>query len=420
MPIRHRLLVSAATAALGIPVALAAEEGAFKFDVGGFLDGGLFRIDQDARGSSEDRDFDALVNGELHLRGRYITDEGVELGGRVELRLQSGERSDSTSGADDALALDKAYLWAESGLGRLEIGAQDGAAKQLQVEPPSVTKSMRIDHPLMMPVTDADDAYYRPGGLMLRTDPYASDQSLKIVYRSPRLFGLQLGVSYTPEFSANLERFVKRAGDDTDQQSDIFEVGLNYDSTIDTVRLRASLVYLMADNERPSITSASPLAPWRSGDLSEWGAAASVKYEGFTLGGAYRHSNAQGGFIDHAPVVLTGGASDTDIWSIGALYEFESWKLGANYAYGDTNVAVAGLLGGRVEAQDGHAWQIAAAYAVDSNIQIAAGYQRYGFDASAGLNPFGLSQTRPTGLAGGRYVGDLDADILFTEISLGF
>lgn len=415
-----RAAIALSTGLCGI--AAAAAEG-IKFDFGGFADGAIFHNRQTTSGFFDpyDKDIDALGNGELHLRGSYLTEGGTELGGRIELRLQSGDRSDSTTGRSDAFTLDKAYLWAENGLGRIEIGATDGAAKQLQIEPPSVTKSLRIDHPLMMPVADEDGAYYRPGGLMLRTDLYASDQSAKILYRSPRLIGFQAAISYTPEFSANTDHFVKAAGDDPNQQSEIIELGLNYDSNLSDVRVRADVVYLTANNELKTDTTISFASPWMSGDLSEWGAAASAKYKGFTFGGAYRHSNARGGYIDSAPVVLTGGASDTELWSLGALYEIDSWKIGANYAHGDTHVAVTdALLGGRTAKQRGEGWQIAAAYAVTTDIQISGGYQRYDFDASAGLNPFGLGEFHPANVVGPTYAGDLGADIIFTEFSIGF
>jgi len=408
-----------------LSLALAADaraDNAIKWDFSGFMDAAIFDGDQDVGGFADPGQdgFDALANGKLQLRGAYLTEDGTEIGGRVELRLQSGGRSNATTGVSDALVPEKAYFWAENGLGRLEIGAQDGAAKQAQAAPPSITKSMRIDNPLMMPVADGEGQYYRPGGLMLRTDSYVSDQSAKIVYRSPRLFGLQLSLSYTPEFSANLERFVKTSATDFDQQSDIWEAALSYDTNLDDVRIRASLTYLMAANEAERDTAATFASPWTSGDLSEWSGALNVKYKGFSVGAAYRHSNARGGFVDHAPVVLTGGASDSEIWSIGALYEWDSWKIGANYARGRTNVAIESGLGGRITEQTGEGWQIAAAYAVDTDIQISAGFQRYGFGTSAGLNPFGLAEVRPAGLSGGAYVGDLDADILFTEFSLGF
>lgn len=399
--------------------AAAAEEPVF--ELSGFLDAALFDAGQDTGGFADpdQEGFDALANGKLNLRGALVSEDGTELGGRIELRLQSGGRSNATSGAADALVVEKAYVWAESGLGRLVLGAEDGAAKLAQAAPPSLTKSMRIDNPLMMPIADGAGDYYRPAGLMLRTDSYASDQSAKIVYRSPRLIGLQLIVSYTPEFSANLERFVKTAATDFDQQSDIFEAGLSYDSNLDDVRVRASLTYLMAANEAERDTAVTLASPWRSADLSEWSAAAGFKVDGFSFGGAYRHSNARGGFVDHAPVVLTGGASDSEIWSLGALYEWESWKIGANYARGRTKVAVEDAGGGRLERQTGEGWQIGAAYAVTPEIQIAAGFQRYSFAAGAALNPFGLAETRPADLPGGAYVGDLDADIVFTEFSFG-
>lgn len=418
---RHAFLGASLIVLAGVGVAMAEESG-IKFDVSGFLDVSAFNDDQDTSGFADpDQDgLGALANGKLQLRGTYLTDGGWEFGARAELRLQSGEQSNSTSGADDWFQAEKLYIWAESGLGRLELGAQDGAAKQAQAAPPSITKSLRIDNPLMMPVADGEGSYYRPAGLMLRSDSYASDQSLKIVYRSPRLFGLQLSLSYTPEFSANLERFVKTAATDFDQQSDIFEAGLNYDTNLDDVRVRASLTYLTANNEAESDTSSTATSPWQSADLSEWSAALNFKMKGLSLGGAFRHSNARGGFVDHAPVVLTGGASDTDIWSFGALYEWESWKIGANYITATTNVAGSTLVSSYVLEQQGDGWQIGAAYQVDTDIQVAAGWQSYRFDAGAGLNPADLAQTGVFGMVRGGYVGSLDADILYTEISFGF
>lgn len=417
---RHAFLGASLLVLAGSGVAVAESE--FKFDVSGFLDAALFDDAQDTSGFADlDNDgFGALANGKLQLRGSILTDGGWEFGGRAELRLQSGAQSNSTSGSDDWLQMEKLYVWAESGLGRLELGAQDGAAKQAQAAPPSITKSLRLDNPLMMPVVDGAGDYYRPAGLMLRSDSYVSDQSLKIIYRSPRLFGLQLSLSYTPEFSANLERFVKTAATDFDQQSDIFEAGLNYDTNLDDVRVRASLSYLMASNEAQSDVTSTAASPWTSGDLSEWSAALNLKVKGFSVGGAYRHSNARGGFVDHAPVVLTGGASDTEIWSFGALYEWESWKVGANYVRGTTNVAVASLPGGFVDEQTGEGWQIAAAYTFTADIQLAAGWQSYDFAAGAGINPGGLAQAGVVGAPGGTYAGDLTADILYTEVSFGF
>lgn len=117
--------------------------------------------------------------------------------------------------------------------------------------------------------------------------------------------------------------------------------------------------------------------------------------------------------------VLSSGASDTEIRSIGALYEFESWKIGANYINGETNVAVEEAIG-RIEKQDGDAWQIAAAYAITTDLQVSWGYQRYSFGASAGLNPLGLAEYGTANVPGRFYAGDLGADILFTEVSFGF
>ncbi len=406
-----RLSTASAAALIGASTVLAGE---VTFKVTGFLDGALFSTRQSTTGfaNPDQEGLDGGYFGKLNLRGSMITEGGTEFGAHVQLRLKDT--------SPDALGVEKAYIWAENGLGRLEIGAEDGAAKLAYAAPPSLTRSVRLDDQKIATVHNGAGKAYLPGRLVLRSDSNASDQSLKIVYRSPRLVGFQLNLSYTPEFSANMGSYVKTAATDFDQQSRIFEAGLNYESTFDNLKLKASLTYLMAENEAERDTTITAISPWKSGNLTEWSAAAGISVDGFSIGAAYRHSNAQGGSVDHAPVVLTGGASDTSIWSLGALYEVGDWRFGANYIHGKTNVAIEALPAGRIETQSGNAFQIAAGYAFTKELQLSAGFQRYSFDASSGINPLARADARPLGMIRSTYVGDLSADVIFTELSYEF
>lgn len=74
-----------------------------KFDVSGFIDGSVFNDEQNTSGFADrDQDgIDALVKRKVILRGSYLTEGGWELGTQGKIRLQSGARSDSTTGRDD-------------------------------------------------------------------------------------------------------------------------------------------------------------------------------------------------------------------------------------------------------------------------------------------------------------------------------
>ena len=67
--------------------AAAAEEPVF--ELSGFLDAALFDAGQDTGGFADpdQEGFDALANGKLNLRGALVSEDGTELGGRIELRL---------------------------------------------------------------------------------------------------------------------------------------------------------------------------------------------------------------------------------------------------------------------------------------------------------------------------------------------
>jgi predicted porin len=418
------LLLAGAAAAQG-PAAPAPASGDTGFTLRGTLDANAWAVNQDETGfpgTAEQQGLNAI--GKLRLRYRTVTEGGIEIQVRAEARASALDFFRYPL-IDEAFAVDRLFVSAEAGWGRVELGLREGLGVQFLGLPPAVTRSMRIDGGQSFALTDGLDEPYAPGGLILNSNLNATDRAAKALYMTPRLFGLQAGVSFTPDRSALLGNAFSRRPGALDRQRHVWELGLNYDSVFDNVRLRGGLVYLTAEVDNASDTAVTAQSPWVSAGMEEWGASLSAQIslgEGQSLrvGGAMRLSNVQGGFTDENPVVLSDGSA-SEIWSLGAVFASGGWSLGAGYARGETDVAVTGLglAPGRIERQTGEAWELAAGYAITPDIQLSLGYQDYGFDASAGLNPLGLARAAPAGLGSG-YAGDLSGEIVYTEFSLSF
>ncbi|HRE61058.1 MAG TPA: porin [Micropepsaceae bacterium] len=382
---KTRLLASAALIALAAASAGAAEK--VKISLGGYMNATVFNTSQDTSGfgaNSSLRELGFTSEGEIHFKGKTALDDGTEVGMRVELEIEADNSSGGQSANNDII--DEVYVYVQSNWGRVEFGQQDGVADQMGVFAPNVFKTTKVDDAETFFIQDGSQNPYRPNSLRLRTDLFVSDDNVKLIYFTPRFSGFQFGISYMPEPTKNFTGFAARKDNDSNQQADIWEFGASFKDSIGVVDVNASLVYLTGTNEAPSAANRD--------DLEEWGFGASFFYEGFTVGGSYRFSNARGG--SSLTTVLTDG-SDTEIWSIGATYKSGDWTFGLQYVDGVTELDTLG------NEQDGQGFEAALKYTISDGIAIGAGYQNYSYESDL------------SALASG---GDLEADILYSNFEL--
>ncbi len=382
---KTRLLASAALIALAAASAGAAEK--VKISLGGYMNATVFNTSQDTSGfgaNSSLRELGFTSEGEIHFKGKTALDDGTEVGMRVELEIEADNSSGGQSANNDII--DEVYVYVQSNWGRVEFGQQDGVADQMGVFAPNVFKTTKVDDAKTFFIQDGSQNPYRPNSLRLRTDLFVSDDNVKLIYFTPRFSGFQFGISYMPEPTKNFTGFAARKDNDSNQQADIWEFGASFKDSIGVVDVNASLVYLTGTNEAPSAANRD--------DLEEWGFGASFFYEGFTVGGSYRFSNARGG--SSLTTVLTDG-SDTEIWSIGATYKSGDWTFGLQYVDGVTELDTLG------NEQDGQGFEAALKYTISDGIAIGAGYQNYSYESDL------------SALASG---GDLEADILYSNFEL--
>lgn len=413
------------------------------FDWGGQGNLSGFGIDQDDIPGGDVNNFGFAAEGKVWGRAKSITDSGVEFGIRAQLRFQSSEHefsNDDIRGAPDFV--DEVWAYVQTAFGRFTIGLEDGAGDSSGIYSPTVSEINRIDDPRAYVLQDPRQSSFEafePNGAHMRTDLNASGDAFKVIYYSPRIIGVQLTGSYMPELTRGLNDLFD-SKDQFDQQSDIWEVGVNYQGSLSSFDVGFYAAYVSGTNERETIGKTLPVIAARLSDgapttftsiaftpddLEEWGAGLQVAYEGLKVGGSYRSTNIAGGagLADQAiaPSLSVGCSaiagcvlpdSRTTIWAAGVTYETGPWRFGANYidleeelpAFIDTSVLSTPR---RELTQDAQGWSGTVGYEVDDNLSFALGYQHYNFDGPAGVCLTGVCDT-------------LDADLGFFQTSITF
>ena len=404
-----------------------------------------YGIDQDEIPTDELNNFGFAGEGKVWGRVTTVTDTGVEYGFRAQLRFQSSEAefsNDLIHGAPDFV--DEVWVYVQTAFGRVTLGLEDGAADSAGIFSPTVSELNRIDDPRHFPLHDPDASSFTafaPNGAHMRTDLNGSGDAFKILYYSPRLIGVQISASYTPELSRGLNDLFD--GDDHfDEQSDIWEVGVNYQGALSGFDVGVYGGYVRGYNERETTpflgleVVAQPLAPAIPpsvfgasiipGDLEEWGAGAQVAYEGLKVGGSYRITNVAGGggLADKAifPSTSVGCSqiagcvlpdSQTTIWGAGVTYETGPWRFGAGYVNLEEELPLifdnsqGGPAVPRNLTQDVQGYTGQVGYEIDENVQFVVGYQHFDFDGPAGVCIAGACDT-------------LDADLGFFQTAISF
>ena len=328
---------------------------------------------------------------------------GGEIGARVALDLDYASNFDSfLNDAGSSNVLREAWLYWDGRYGRVQAGLMDGAARILGVKPPSVSKSITADNPEVFLMgspcrnfcssdPQAPGSLFSPNGMQLRSDVHGSDEYLKIMYTTPSFDGLRLAVSYTPDGTRDLSELF--GDDEINEQAKIWDFAANYVGTLGAIDVAASVSYVTGENVRPT---------FGGGDLEDWGAGLKLGYREWTLGAAYRQTNASGA----GPVVqgfFTNVIDDayTDIWSIGLTYETGPWMFGTNYIKAMQEFDFG-------PDQEGQGLQFAGAYTFTENIRVSTGYQHFEFQ---GPSDFCVTDV---------FCDTLDGDIGYLETTFSF
>lgn len=352
-----KILLSSAAAgvmALASMPAMAAD-GGVKLDLGGHIKIYGAYVDQDETAALEERSFDMLRETEIHFTGETTLDNGLTVGAHFE----------ADADGDDFFQEDDAYIYMSGSWGRVNLGAEDGAAFLLQVAAPSADANYdglrQFIQPVNYGITNAaalEDNFTTAlaidvdeSGALSANDVVALNNlptaqlfnfsydnnptgfSDKITYLTPVISGFQAGLSYTPEVNNVVNDNLEGVNQDdvAGEYGDAWEVGVRYEGMWDKLGFAVGAGYAHSEiEENQNLTfedtngngalNAGEKVLSRLENREVWNAGLDLDYGPFGFGAAYIQDDLG---IDN------GG--DRETWVFGADYTTGPYKLGVSY-----------------------------------------------------------------------------------------
>jgi hypothetical protein len=252
----------------------------------------------------------------------------------------------------------------QTGLGRVKIGQDDGAARLLSLSGPKLDEAVSLDDPQMVFFRDPKTGRPLGADFMLTTALTASSNFAKLTYLSPALFGVQIGASFTPSEGREGIPFLHEGPQRADRQSAIWEAAIRYSASFGSLDLTAYGGFTEGHDERKTAGHAG-LSEWALGTQADYNVNDDIK---ISLGGAFRRSNAYGFALGR---VMAHGA--TQAAHLSARISDGPWLAGLEWGQGRSDAAPGqpdqpGLALYGDEASIG--------YVFNTNLQITAGWQQ--------------------------------------------
>jgi hypothetical protein len=301
--VMKKFILATASVALFSAPALAAP---ITVSVGGYYNSVFYSVDTDDAVRANERSTSIQNDNEIIFKGKTKSNTGIEFGFQVQLE---GE------GADNSDHIDENYIYVKGDFGKLEMGAENSAAYKLQVNAPNFLGWKTYDNNFK--TWSEVSNYQKP--LIGSID----GDALKINYYTPKVNGLQIGLSHTPDVS-------DRSGDSdlyTENNSGSSTAyGVKYATTLQGVKVKLSyaateldedpLTPITRDDQSFGLSLSS--GPWTFG-----GAATVLEFNGDDMdvlhyGVQYKMSPATKiGFAIHEQDGVRGVDTDSDIIIVG-------------------------------------------------------------------------------------------------------
>jgi hypothetical protein len=269
-------------------------------------------------------------NNEVHFKMRGELDNGLVIGGAIELEAEStGDQ------------IDQHYVTLSGGFGQLRLGSINSGRYSMIIGSPNVGLGPNSgSQGQYMTMTD------NGGGTATSTYSDISGDSQKITYFTPRFSGFQLAASWSPTTGTTAGEDNNLASDLTEYQ-DAWDFGVSYKGDINDASISAMLG--VGGAHAPSVAKAAGFDNWLT-----WNAGVKVGYAGFTVGGGVTvneegQSNAAGTTSNEGTAWTLGASYSTGPYSFSVARfegnskgfiaraddsERESWAVGAKYQIG--------------------------------------------------------------------------------------
>jgi outer membrane protein OmpU len=291
------------TAIVGGPLLMLtpAMAGGVEMSIGGNMDIQAGFMDADV--DKPDRGYDIVTDTEIHFNFKGEADNGLRYGAQVQLEVDQGSTGNS----------DEVWTWLEGNWGSFRMGDKDGAEDQMIFDAGLTQSGIGgIDG-------DVDRWIVNPGAAASFPDISDTSDATKVTYYTPRIAGIQVGASFTPDSGSSGQD----VADDTPTGNTGFENiasgGINYKETFNNVEVGIAAVGIMGD-----------AVDQDREDLGAWAVGGFVGYAGFTLGGSYGDNGDSRGGDD-------GSTDDDFFYDVGLGYSMGPWSASVGYLHSEAS-----------------------------------------------------------------------------------
>ena len=280
--------------------------------VGGYMEQWVGYANRDDKGV--DGGFDVQTDAEIHFKGSLESDSGLKFSVHVELEAANEKDADGAS-ADDNTEIDESFVRMSGEFGTIEIGQRD---------PIHARMHYAAGFGAGVGLNAGDTQNWVPGVYLETAGWTIPGDNRNVIYITPRVNGVQVGVSYGPD-SKNEN---SAGGAPTDNDDAVWAAGINFNQTIGDMSVKVSVGHVnvsntgmtgayTADNAAPTDDAPSMMKDFD--DKTFTNAGLSIGMGQFTFGASYA-TRDDGGYVlmctygtgDDSATRMCGDRNDAD------------------------------------------------------------------------------------------------------------
>ena len=348
------LLGTTALVAAGVFAGAAEAADNLSFGVRGYMNHAYGFVNEDddfGEAGDNRRDHNLGTDAEVHFRGEVTLDNGLTVGGRIELEgFTSGDQ------------IDERWTYIRGGFGELRFGDEDDARKLKSYSAPTPTpNSFGVNSPFF--------TFNNPGAAhvtsSVSTFRNLENDSAKLIYFTPSFGGFQLAASYAPDGTQDRTGFGTTPTNNCNQVSNAISIGADYSGEFSGFTVGFGGGYSEGDRENGCVAPVAQLP-----DPSVWAVGVNLGFGGFAVGGSILFG--EDGII---------GTAENTEYDVGLTYTVDAITVGAGWSHGEYDI------GGGFDDTLDHA-QVGLSYALGPGISVDAmiGLFNYSCDGCANNN----------------------------------
>jgi predicted porin len=329
---------------------------------------------EDQEGGADNHGMVTAQDSEVNINMRGELDNGMKIGGRIEL--------EGSNGGDQ---IDQSWITLEHGWGRIDLGAINSGRYNLSwsVNAPNVAHGISSGVQTEWLTHNgglATFAFRRPLG---SANNDASNDDQGIHYYSPRFNGFLLALSYRPSVSttqgagsggSNLGQI-----NEATNYHDAVDIGVHYTGSVGGVGLTATAGYATASAPANALSAVANGGTESFDDYELLSGGVRLSWDGFRVGGMIANvtegfcvetGDGAGGAVDSDCADATDRSSAGTAYTVGASYGQGPWAVSAQMHSGDVEDSI-GVAGDSTL----DIWSLAGSYTLGPGLRVIASYQ---------------------------------------------